>query len=263
MVKYSFPQAVARKIQRAWGLTLPPILRLPNKGPVSIGRGGAFYAERTTIFHAGAQYGAYSYSRSELPCRCGNYVSIAPDVTFAPLQHPLTTLTTHPLANPEEASTAAKGVVLENDVWIGEGALIMNGVTIGNGAVVGSRAVVTKDVPPYAIVGGVPAKIIRYRFPQPVIDELVALEWWKYDIAPLRQQLAWNDIHQTIAQLKAALAAGTLRPFDESAFYTREFLEPFAKRRLFYFEHSARGTFVKCFGVWIFLRLNKKENPRI
>lgn len=69
-------------------------------------------------------------------------------------------------------------VAIGNDVWIGSHVLIMDGVTIGDGAVVGAGAVVTKDVPPYAIVGGVPAKIIRYRFPEKMIQQLLDIQWW-------------------------------------------------------------------------------------
>ena len=69
-------------------------------------------------------------------------------------------------------------IVIDNDVWIGYEALIMAGVHIGNGAIIGSRAVVTKDVPPYTIVGGVPARPIRKRFDEEVIQMLETLKLW-------------------------------------------------------------------------------------
>ena len=71
-------------------------------------------------------------------------------------------------------------IVIGNDVWIGYEAVIMAGVTIGDGAVIGARAVVTKDVPPYTIVGGVPAKPIRRRFPEDVISDLLKIRWWDW-----------------------------------------------------------------------------------
>lgn len=72
-------------------------------------------------------------------------------------------------------------IVIGNDVWIGYEAVILPGVTIGDGAIIGTRAVVTKDVPPYTIVGGVPAKPIRRRFDDETIAELLRLRWWDWD----------------------------------------------------------------------------------
>ena len=71
--------------------------------------------------------------------------------------------------------------VIGNDVWIGSGAMVMNGVTIGDGAVVAAGSVVTKDVEPYSIVGGNPAKLIRKRFPDDIIERLLRLKWWDYN----------------------------------------------------------------------------------
>ena len=81
-------------------------------------------------------------------------------------------------------------IVVGNDVWIGYEAVILSGVTIGDGAIVAARAVVTKDVPPYAIVGGVPAKIIRPRFPEDVIKRLQSLRWWDWPEEKLQLHLA-------------------------------------------------------------------------
>lgn len=76
-----------------------------------------------------------------------------------------------------------------NDVLIGSHSLILGGVTIGNGAVVAAGAVVTKDVPPYAIVGGVPASIIKYRFSQDIINKLQELRWWDWPEERLRANI--------------------------------------------------------------------------
>jgi len=80
-------------------------------------------------------------------------------------------------------------IVVGNDVWIGFEAVIMAGVTIGDGAIIGSRAVVTKDVEPYAIVGGVPARLIRKRFPEEQIQKLLKLKWWDWSEEKIRQYI--------------------------------------------------------------------------
>lgn len=80
-------------------------------------------------------------------------------------------------------------IVIGSDVWIGYEALILSGVTVGDGAIIGSRAVVTKDVPPYTIVGGVPAKPIRRRFDGAVIERLEKLRWWDWDIEAIRRSI--------------------------------------------------------------------------
>ncbi len=79
--------------------------------------------------------------------------------------------------------------VIGNDVWIGYEAVIMLGVKIGDGAVIGTRALVTKDVPPYTIVGGVPAKPIRRRFDDATVEKLEALRWWDWDEDRLKRAL--------------------------------------------------------------------------
>ena len=76
-----------------------------------------------------------------------------------------------------------------NDVWIGYEAVIMAGVSIGDGAIIGARAVVTRDVPPYTITGGVPAKAIRKRFSDDVISELLKLQWWNWPEEKIRQHI--------------------------------------------------------------------------
>ena len=77
-------------------------------------------------------------------------------------------------------------IIIGSDVWLLTGATILSGVTIGHGAVVAARALVTRDVPPYAIVGGVPAKVIRYRFDPETIRKLLEIAWWEWDDAKIR-----------------------------------------------------------------------------
>ena len=82
-------------------------------------------------------------------------------------------------------------IIIGNDVWIGYEAVIMAGVRIGDGAIVGTRAVVTKDVPPYTIVGGVPARPIRKRFDEDTIRKLETLQWWDWSAEEIRQRLPY------------------------------------------------------------------------
>lgn len=94
-----------------------------------------------------------------------------------------------------------------NDVWIATDVKIMQGVTIGDGAVIAQESLVTKSVPPYAIVGGNPAKIIRYRFSPSEIEQLLELKWWDLtegQIKEIAKYLTSNDIKKCIAQIKAA-----------------------------------------------------------
>ena len=114
----------------------------------------------------------------------GNYCSIATDVMFIlDADHYTNHISTFPFKVKvlgEKQEGVSKGdIIVDDDVWIGYGAKIMSGVHIGQGAVVAAGAVVTKDVPPYAIVGGVPAKVIKYRFEPEMIEELLKVDYSK------------------------------------------------------------------------------------
>ena len=80
-------------------------------------------------------------------------------------------------------------IVIGNDVWIGYEAVVMSGVKIGDGAIIGTRAVVTKDVAPYAIVGGVPARFIRKRFDEATIEKFLAIRWWDWEDEKIKEKL--------------------------------------------------------------------------
>lgn len=123
----------------------------------------------------------------------GKFCSIACGAKFLfnSANHSLTSLSTYPFpiffeewglerAQVTRAWDHKGDIVIGNDVWIGYEAVILAGVTVGDGAIIGTRAVVTKDVPPYTIVGGVPAKPIRKRFSDDTIAALLALRWWDW-----------------------------------------------------------------------------------
>lgn len=86
-------------------------------------------------------------------------------------------------------------IIIENDVWIGANSTILSGIKICNGAVVGTGSVVTKDVPPYAIVAGNPAKIVKYRFSEEQIEKLLKIQWWNWDEQKIQENshLFWSN----------------------------------------------------------------------
>lgn len=124
----------------------------------------------------------------------GKFCSIANDVIIGLGNHPLDLLSTSPLfykvQNPLHIGLIKKdldfveykAISVGNDVWIGTRSIIMDGVSVGLGAVIAANSVVTKDVPPYAVVGGIPAKIIKYRFPSEKIEEIISSQWWESSI---------------------------------------------------------------------------------
>ena len=126
----------------------------------------------------------------ETRLRVGRFCAIAKGVVIMlGGDHRVDWVSTYPFADVFAEVAALEGhprtrgdVVIGHDVWIGREALIMSGVTIGHGAVIAARSVVTKDVPPYAIVGGNPAALLRYRFDEATITGLLAIRWWDWPL---------------------------------------------------------------------------------
>jgi len=156
--------------------------------------------------------GDYSYigARSRLTkVRVGKFSCIAKEVIIGLGKHPVRDyVSIHPAFFSPNRQAGFSFVAsayfnedehcnIGNDVWIGERAIILDGVSIGDGAIVGAGAVVTKHVPAYAIVGGVPAKILRYRFNQSEIDYLQKFKWWDCDIQWIRENYKrFHDIKE-------------------------------------------------------------------
>lgn len=144
--------------------------------------------------------GHYSYAWSALPSNTlvGNYCSIAAQVVKRGLEHPYQRFTTsaityeqgYPPSNDcfmQKVAIPTKNsqIIIQDDVWIGAYAMLKPGITIHTGSIVAARANVTKDVPPYAIVGGNPAKVIKMRFDESIVEKLLATKWFEYDIPKL------------------------------------------------------------------------------
>jgi chloramphenicol O-acetyltransferase type B len=143
------------------------------------------------------------------PVHIGRYCSINDTVTFMPgSEHAMDAVTTYGfywgmgLGEPEVLASRGP-ITVGNDVWMGRDALIMSGITIGHGAVIAAGAVVTKDVAPYEITGGVPARHIGWRFDEQVRGELLKIAWWEWPVETVvahREQLYSSDLVDFIAR---------------------------------------------------------------
>ena len=150
-----------------------------------------------------SRVGDYSYicPGTQLTCaEVGKFCSVATGCLIGLAGHNLQGISTSPVFterdNPsgscwteKHEENVLRPVTIGNDVWIGVRVIILGGVKIGNGAVIGAGSVVTRDVPPYAVVAGAPARLIRYRFEEPVIRRLEELQWWNKSEEELRQLL--------------------------------------------------------------------------
>lgn len=145
--------------------------------------------------------------------KVGAFTSIANGVVLGGARHPMEWVGMSPVFYAGRDSVKAKfaehvlpppaEITVGNDVWIGRSAIVLSGVKIGNGAVVGAGAVVTKDVPPYAIVAGNPARIIRFRFPEKTILELEEIEWWNFtDESLSRHGVHFNDVEKFLTLVR-------------------------------------------------------------
>ncbi|MFC3069542.1 CatB-related O-acetyltransferase [Phenylobacterium soli] len=149
--------------------------------------------------------------------RVGSFCSLAEEITFIlGGNHRTDWISTYPfghihqaeLGDPQVAGhPATRGdIVIGHDVWLAHGCTIMSGVTIGDGAAVGARAVVSRDVPPYAIVAGNPAEVVRFRFDEEVRELLLALRWWDLPLETIRELTATLCSAPTPALLRELIA---------------------------------------------------------
>jgi phosphonate metabolism protein (transferase hexapeptide repeat family) len=188
--------------------TMPALGQEPFLHPDTVvrrSRLGAFVeiGEGTHVLES--ELGDYSYTARYADIAysfLGKFVNVAAFARINPGEHPYHRASLHHFMYrssyywPEESDEAfvfdwrrSRPVRIGHDTWIGHASVIMKGVTIGNGAIVAAKSVVTKDVPPYAVVGGTPAKVIKWRHPPGLVERLEALAWWNWDHQRLRQAL--------------------------------------------------------------------------
>jgi acetyltransferase-like isoleucine patch superfamily enzyme len=177
-------------------------------------------------------------------CRVGRYGQIGESVILGPPEHPQDWFSNHPFAftRPDElpnmyllddfrrlapdgsepahyAGSVPSDTIIGHEAYIGAGAFVKRGVTIGDGAVIGARSVVTRDVPPYAIVIGSPARVVRLRFPENIVQRLLALEWWRYDLAPHKRRVDFSKVEATLDFFEQALAEGQLHELRPDTYH--------------------------------------------
>ena len=181
-----------------------------------------------------ASLGAFSYTRTLLPAliRVGRYPSIADRLQVLGDRHPLEWASASPVFYAHHSGVMAtlaadsgrpnqfypfektpRPITIGNDVWIGQNVTLAQGITIGDGAVIAANALVVKDVAPYAIVGGNPAKVIRMRFSEAIIAQLLALRWWRYSAQDIAA-CPVNQVERFCELLAGRAAEGTLSAFS-------------------------------------------------
>ena len=203
--------------------------------------------------------GAFSYARSCLGggegrtsvqnVKIGRYCSIADNVRIFQADHEIRNFTTSTyiytmpayrregqilkrrvkesgseLQTAKVTNPTSPVVTIGHDVWIGSHVALRPGIVIGDGACIATGSVVTRDVPPYAIVGGVPAKIIKYRFEEQIIERLLALQWWQYDFLRFRVK-ADVPIEQFLEAITRQVAEGGLLPWETTPITAEELLK--------------------------------------
>ena len=189
--------------------------------PFSFIKGGGWGGGRYSILRKGVEIGPnvelgdYSYisgPRSYIEdAKIGKYCSIARQTIIGVSGHNYNWVTTSPIIASIYYDMIDKDItvpqrerpIIGNDVWIGINAIIMRGVKIGDGAVIAAGAVVTKDVAPYSIVGGNPAKHIKYRFTESTIEKLLEIKWWDWDKEKIKRNISlFYDTENFIKNLR-------------------------------------------------------------
>lgn len=161
---------------------------------------GRYFFDKYTGIPVGRYTYGYQYLSNDNVKSIGAFCSIAEGQLIVPNDHRLDWITTSPIASLKEFSFVGRDyvndymseedrkIIIGNDVWIGARCIIFEGVTIGDGAVIAAGSIIRKDVPPYAVVGGVD-KILRYRFDKETIEKLLKIKWWDWDDKDIREKI--------------------------------------------------------------------------
>lgn len=192
--------------------------------------------------------GAFSYSWSKLPTwlKVGRYCSIAQGLKFMGARHPYERISSSSFTYDKNFVicgqfyqdqkkgevkdfevqlyvVASDSTVIGNDVWIGEGVTLANGITIGDGAIIAANSHVVKDVPPYAIVGGNPAKFIKMRFDDKTVERLLASRWWEYDFTVFENK-SFLDPNLALDMLEEKIALVQVEKFVPKVITAKDLL---------------------------------------
>ncbi|HET8728742.1 MAG TPA: CatB-related O-acetyltransferase [Alphaproteobacteria bacterium] len=191
---------------------------------------------QATIVGGAVQVGAYcSISGGRIgQVTFGRYCSVAPETIIGAHEHPVDWLTSSRIpyvpnvhdwdkfsapdrldfikANRRPFTESCPITEIGNDVWIGQGAFIRSGVKIGDGAIIAGRSVVVKDVPPYAVVAGTPAKVKKLRFDEKIVERLIALGWWRYCIYDLFG-VPFDRVEEAIDRVEEMIASGAVKEY--------------------------------------------------
>jgi len=203
--------------------------RLKVEVPVSI---------NTAAFASECSLGFMSYigSGSRVTAAdIGRFCAIAPNVEIGPAEHPTDWFSIHPfqydgtkqfthtehfnsIVGNHRFKGNTKRTTIGNDVWIGDGAFIKRGVSIGDGAVVAARTVVTRDIPPYSVVAGVPGRIIRSRFNANLVEQFLRVRWWEFDLSPLKGRIDFQNAEIALNTVVSAMEQGAISPLKVNRF---------------------------------------------